>query len=57
MGSDLVYSILSPGMCCKTQVSRRFVIGLQSHACPRIDLRKVGVWAEVTTHGGRLIWS
>jgi hypothetical protein len=44
MGSDLVYSILSPEWNAdKTRVDR-FVIGLQSHACSWNRFVQVGVY-------------
>jgi hypothetical protein len=44
MGSDLVYSILSPEWNADRPASTRFVIGLQSHACSVESILQVGVY-------------
>jgi hypothetical protein len=56
MGSDLVYSILSPEWNAdKTRVDR-FVIGLQSHACSWNRFVQWSLWRS-WIYGGGWIWS
>jgi hypothetical protein len=55
MGSDLVYSILSPEWNAERPASTRFVIGLQSHACSAESIW-VGVYGG-WIYGGGWIWS